>query len=114
MIGLAIAGMLAAAVEGPIPRSNLKALIGPADYPASLAGRPRPGPVSVLLTVGPNGRVTRCDILRASGAAALDAATCRLLVSRSRFTPASDADGRPTQGGMSATILWPAPAGSKD
>jgi protein TonB len=113
MIVLMMAGMLAAAVEGPIPKGNLKALISPADYPASLAGRPKPGPVSVLLTVGPNGRVTRCDILRSSGAAALDAATCRLLASRSRFIPASDAGGRPTTGGMSATILWPAPAGAK-
>ncbi|MEA3033565.1 MAG: periplasmic protein TonB [Sphingomonadales bacterium] len=113
MIGLAIAAMLAAApVDGPIPKGNLKALIVPDDYPASLARqRPPPGPVSVLLTVGPNGRVVHCAMLRSSGAGALDAATCRLLVARARFTPAHDAKGGTTEGGMAVTIAWPRPKG---
>src|SRR3954465_8483956 len=111
MIGLAIAAMAVAAVDGPLPHGNLKARIVPADYPASLAGKPTPGPVSVLLTVGPNGRVFRCAILRSSGAAALDAATCRLLVSRARFAPAHDAKGGTTEGGMAVTIAWPRPKG---
>ena len=111
MIGLAIAAMAAAAVDGPIPKGNLKALIVPDDYPASLVGKPAPGPVSVLLTVGPNGRVVRCAILRSSGAAALDSATCRLMLSRARFAPAHDARGGTTEGGMAATIAWPRPKG---
>jgi protein TonB len=65
----------------------------------------------VLLTVGPNGRVTRCDVLRSSGAAALDAATCRLMVSRSHFEPAHDAKGGTTEGGIAITIAWPRPRG---
>jgi periplasmic protein TonB len=108
MIGLAIAAMAAAAVDGPIPKGNPKAMISPRDYPASLAGRPF-GPVSVLLTVGPNGRVVRCDVLRSSGAAALDAATCRLMASRARFEPAHDARGGATQGGIAITMAWPRP-----
>jgi TonB family protein len=111
MIGLAIAAMAAAAVDGPIPKGNPKALISPEDYPASLAGRPPAGPVSVLLTVGPIGRVVRCDVLRSSGAAALDAATCRLMVSRARFEPAHDAKGGATQGGIAITMAWPRPKG---
>src|SRR3954463_4912153 len=111
MIGLAIAAMAAAPVDGPIPKGNLKALIVADDYPASLVGKPAPGPVSVLLTVGPNGRVNRCAILRSSGAGALDAATCRLMVSRARFAPAHDAKGGTTEGGMAATIVWPRPKG---
>ncbi|MEA3063179.1 MAG: periplasmic protein TonB [Sphingomonadales bacterium] len=112
MMGFAIAGMLAAApVDGPIPKANLKALISPEDYPASLVGHRPSGPVSVLLTVGPNGRVSRCDILRSSGAAALDSATCRLMVSRARFVPAHDARGGTVEGGMAATIAWPRPKG---
>jgi len=110
MIGLAIAAMAAAAVEGPTPKANPKALISAEDYPASLAGR-RFGPVSVLLTVGPNGRVLRCDVLRSSGAAALDAATCRLMVSRARFVPAHDAKGGTTEGGIAITMAWPRPKG---
>jgi TonB family protein len=112
MIGLAIVAMAAAApVDGPVPKANPKALISAEDYPASLAGRPPPGPVSVLLTVGPNGRVARCDVLRSSGAAALDAATCRLMISRSRFVPAHDAKGGTTQGGIAITMAWPRPRG---
>lgn len=106
MIVLAIAALAAAAVDGPIPKANLKALISPDDYPASLVGKPTPGPVSVLLTVGPNGRIVRCDILRSSGAAALDSATCRLMVSRARFEPAHDAKGDTVEAAMAATIAW--------
>jgi len=112
MIGLAIAAMLAAApVDGPTPKYDLKALIRPEDYPASLVGRRPAGPVSVLLSVGPNGRVSQCSILRSSGASLLDAATCRLLVSRARFDPAHDARGAAVEAGLAATIVWPGPKG---
>src|SRR3954468_2965512 len=111
MIGLVMAGMLGAAVQGPIPRVGYEALISPEDYPASLIGGPLPGPVSVRLAVAANGRVAGCGIVQSSGAAALDVATCRLLVSRARFIPARDADGNPVAGVASAIIAWPAPAG---
>jgi protein TonB len=112
MIGLAIAGMLAAApVDGPIPKADPKALISPEDYPAGLIGHRPPGPVSVLLTVAPTGRVLRCDVLRSSGAALLDAATCRLMVSRARFVPAHDSKGATVEGGIAITMAWPRPKG---
>jgi protein TonB len=111
MIVLAIAAMAAAAVDGPIPKANPKALISAEDYPASLVRQPPSGPVSVLLTVGPNGRVARCDILRSSGAALLDRATCRLMTSRARFVPAHDAKGGTVQGGIAITMAWPRPRG---
>ncbi|MEA3037533.1 MAG: periplasmic protein TonB [Sphingomonadales bacterium] len=111
MIGLVIAGMAAAAVDGPLPKGSLKGLISSEDYPASLVGQRPAGPVSVLLTVAPTGHVTRCDILRSSGVAVLDAATCRLMVRRASFEPAHDAKGGPVEGGMAATIVWPRPKG---
>jgi TonB family protein len=112
MIGLAIAVVLAAApVDGPMPKADPKTLISPEDYPASLVGHRPLGPVSVLLTVAPTGRVLRCDILRSSGAALLDAATCRLMVSRARFVPAHDAKGGTVEGGIAETIVWPRPRG---
>jgi protein TonB len=112
MIGLMVAGMLGAAVQGPMPRASYETLFGPADYPTSLVGGPSPGPVTVRLAVAANGRVAGCAIVQSSGAAALDTATCRLLISRARFIPARDADGNPTAGEASATLAWTAPAGS--
>jgi protein TonB len=112
MIGLMVAAMLGAAVQGPMPRADYGTLFGPADYPTSLVGGPSPGPVTVRLAVAANGRAAGCVIVKSSGAAALDVATCRLLISRARFIPARDADGNPTEGEASATLVWTAPAGS--
>jgi protein TonB len=50
--------------------------------------------------------VTNCSVTSSSGSSALDAATCRLLTSRARFTPARDSSGNPTTDTVSARIVW--------
>ena len=57
------------------PKASLSSLFSKDDYPASaLAGREQ-GRVDVLLQVGSNGRVNRCEIARSSGFATIDATT---------------------------------------
>jgi TonB family protein len=65
------------------------------DYPAAAQKKGEEGTVQVELTVGTDGRVTGCKILRSSNSANLDTATCKILTLRARFTPARDSKGRP-------------------
>jgi protein TonB len=95
--------------DGPHPRASLGAVISKDDYPAALLGTGAHGRTGVRLEVAPNGRVTRCSIVQSSGIALLDAATCRLLSSRSRFTPARDSAGMPVAGVYTGAIDWSAP-----
>lgn len=87
-------------------RAALPALIGDTDYPASALRAGEQGTVRFTLEVGPYGRVTNCTVTESSGSAALDAATCRLMRTRARFTPARDSAGNPTGDSHDGRITW--------
>jgi protein TonB len=74
---------------------EMRTLFSADDYPAEAQRRGEEGTVQAELAVDSSGRVTACTILRSSGSASLDSATCRVLQRRARFTPARDADGNP-------------------
>jgi TonB family protein len=103
-----------AAPASPPPRAtvapgrtpDLQALIGPDDYPEPARSLGEQGRVSFILDVGADGRVTRCTISYSSGSASLDSATCRLMRSRGRFTPARDANGDPATSRIDSEVLW--------
>ena len=84
---------------------SLQGLISSDDYPPSALDNNEQGSVQVTLTIGPSGRVTGCS---PSGGASstLKSATCRLLTSRARFSPAQDANGNPITSSYSQTIVW--------
>ena len=83
--------------------------VSAADYPPSaIAGR-QEGRVRMDLTIGPDGRVRACTIIRSSGSAALDATSCRLLTRRARFIPARDSHGMPATGHLPEEIVWRLP-----
>jgi protein TonB len=84
---------------------SLQGLISSDDYPPSALDNNEQGSVQVTLTIGSSGRVTGCS---PSGGASstLKSATCRLLTSRARFSPAQDANGNPTTSSYSQTIVW--------
>src|SRR5881628_792340 len=84
---------------------SLQGLISGDDYPPSALDNNEQGSVQVSLTIGPNGRVTGCSP-SGSASATLKSATCRLLTSRARFSPAQDANGNPTTSSYSQTIVW--------
>ena len=85
---------------------NLQGLFSGDDYPASALDNEEQGTVGVQLAIGPNGRVTGCNVTASSGSRTLDAATCRILRSRARFTPATDSSGNATTGSFSQRITW--------
>lgn len=97
----------AANASEPLPRAPLQNFVTAEDIPQGI-DRTAARAVGVSLTIGADGRVTECRVTASSGNATLDATTCRLLRSRSRFTPARDAAGVATAGTTTGSIDWPA------
>ncbi len=65
-----------------------------ADLPRALWDAHAAGTVTYRATIGTNGRLSDCRVIRTSGNAALDAATCTLALRHVRFRPARDENGR--------------------
>lgn len=91
------------------PRANLSSLVSTEDYPVAALRAGEQGTVQVKLAVGTNGRVTNCMVTSTSGSSALDSATCRLLTSRARFTPARDSAGSPVAAEVIHRQSWRLP-----
>jgi protein TonB len=91
-------------------RANLNSYFSADDYPAAALRGNDQGTTGFSLTIGPSGRVEACSVTSSSGSAALDQATCRILRSRARYTPARDQNGNPTSGRDSGRVTWRLPA----
>ncbi|UUR09227.1 energy transducer TonB [Sphingomonas glaciei] len=96
-------------LSGSRARANLASYVTSSDYPADAIRARQEGTTWFKLTIGPDGRITDCLIEKSSGSASLDAATCRIMRSRARFTPALDSARKPTSDTMSARISWRLP-----
>src|SRR3954465_1834922 len=96
-------------VEPAKARANLASYVSDADYPDSALRAEEQGTTGFHLDIGPDGRVTGCTVTSSSGSSALDSATCRIMKSRARFTPAHDATGKPVGDTASSRIRWVLP-----
>jgi len=96
-------------VEPARARANLQSYFSTDDYPSAAQRNNEEGTASFSLTVGPDGRVQACSITSSSGSSSLDAATCRILRSRARFTPARNNTGQPTTDTVRNRIRWVLP-----
>lgn len=96
-------------VEPARARGNLTSLFSTDDYPPAAIRSEEQGTVRVSLTISPQGRVVGCNVTSSSGSNALDNATCRIIRSRARYTPARDSNNQPTEGTDTATIRWVLP-----
>ncbi|MDP9415125.1 MAG: TonB family protein [Pseudomonadota bacterium] len=76
------------------------------DYPRRAMRAGAEGIVSVLFTVGTDGRAGGCRVTRSSGNADLDRTTCRLIEQRFRYKPATDAEGKPVPELITKTYEW--------
>jgi protein TonB len=93
-------------VEPARARANLGSYVTNDDYPPSALAAGQEGRTSFRLDVGPDGRVSNCTVTGSSGSSALDAAICRIMRSRARFTPAHDSSGNAVADSVSASIVW--------
>jgi len=87
----------------------IAAYFAAADYPPSALSAGERGIAYFRLVIDPNGRVAGCTITASSGSAALDSATCRIVRSRARFTPALDLTGQPASDSYADRIRWVLP-----
>jgi protein TonB len=88
-------------------KGDLRSLFSADDYPASAVAAGAEGTVRASLTIGPDGRVTGCNVTQSSGNGALDSATCNILRRRAKFTPARDSNGNSTSDTVSTpSIVW--------
>ena len=85
------------AVPAPAPRiqparakTDLNRYFSNDDYPEAALRSEEQGTVRASLQVGANGRVTGCTVTQSSGSSALDRATCSIIRSRARYSPATD------------------------
>jgi len=88
------------------PPRHVKGRIKDRDYPEAAKAVGAQGAVQVRYTVEVNGRATNCRVLRSSGNAAIDEATCRLIQERFRFKPARDERGRPFAADLVERHSW--------
>ena len=58
------------------------------------------------MLVAPDGTVDKCTVILSSRHADLDAATCRIVQRRARFSPSKDASGKPAYGIYDNAITW--------
>ena len=93
----------------PVPKGNPSNWANTNDYPSRALQQEREGVTRFRVTVGPNGRVTDCQVASSSGHSDLDMATCTNVTRRARFDPALDGNGQPTTGTYAQSIRWQIP-----
>ncbi len=83
--------------------------ISTADYRPSWVRRDWAGRVGFVLSLDANGKVRDCRVTTSSGHAQMDAATCRLVQQRARFTAARDSSGAKVAGDYRNSVVWRLP-----
>ena len=84
------------AVSASPARGDVRTVFSNDDYPASAIAANAEGTAQAQLTIGPDGRVTGCNLIRSTGNNALDSTTCNILRRRVKFSPAKDTNGNAT------------------
>ena len=114
---LLLLGSAAAALPKPpwdVPKSDwggAEPLNGPwmtvDDYPIESIKDDEQGYVTVEFTIGTDGKLADCRVVRPSGYRRLDVIPCNILTRRARFKPAIDVHGqrRPTRG-TTSMLFW--------
>jgi len=100
--------------RGPTPVGSPGDWVAEDDYPMVALRDEIEGRVGFVLGVGPDGVPTSCTVETSSYSEALDTQTCKLLMERARFHPATDPQGRPVQGRYRSTVRWTIPEGEPE
>lgn len=75
------------------------------DYPDASRRAEEVGVTRVSYTVDPSGKVSACSVTQSSGSPRLDDATCKIIMRRFRFNPATR-DGQPVSETKSQPVRW--------
>ena len=75
------------------------------DFPDASRRAEEAGVTRVSYTVDVDGKVSACTVTQSSGFPRLDDATCKIIMRRFRFNPATR-DGRPVQETKTQPVRW--------
>jgi len=92
-----------------VPRRPRSTWVTAEDYPDAALRAEEQGSVTVKLAIDRSGEVASCDVVRSSGSATLDSATCRTVRRRARYQPAVDGAGQPIAAVDNHTVRWSLP-----
>ena len=95
--------------KGAVPKGNPGNWATSNDYPARALREEREGTTGFRVSVGPDGRVSDCQVTSSSGSPDLDEAACANIRRRARFNPATDGEGQPTTGSYANRVRWVIP-----
>jgi periplasmic protein TonB len=85
--------------------------VTPDDYPAQALSRGEQGRVTVDVAFDAYGVPYHCTVVRSSGHADLDAATCRAIASKALTAKVYGSDGRAIASDRTLTFRWTIPQG---
>ena len=88
------------------PPIHIAGALSDADYKRSGLPRGAGGTVVIAFRVRSDGGVDRCSVVRSSGYATIDTATCRLVEQRFRFRPARDTSGHAIDYTLRTDFTW--------
>lgn len=95
--------------SGLKPRGSPGEWVTPDDYPPAALRNEEAGRTGFRLDVGADGKATNCTVTSSSGHPDLDDTACKLLIRRSRFTPAKDTAGNGMAATFNSTVVWQIP-----
>lgn len=75
------------------------------EYPKSAVMRGSTGQTSIVASIGADGRVNACRVLKTAGNPELDKAACEI-VRRRKYVPAKDHTGNPIEAPNFTSVLW--------
>ena len=75
------------------------------DYPDASRRAEEQGVARASFTIDPTGKVSACTVTQSSGSSRLDEATCKIIMRRWRFNPATR-DGEPVSETKSQPVRW--------
>lgn len=75
------------------------------DYPDASRRAEEQGVTRVSYTIDPTGKVVACSVTQSSGSPRLDEATCKIIIRRFRFNPATR-DGQPVSDTKTQPVRW--------
>lgn len=90
----------------PATARNVSEWLSSDDYLLRAAGTEKSGVTEADILIDPAGKAQTCAVAVSSGSSDLDVRTCAAAIQRGRFTPAMDADGRPTYGVYRFRAIW--------
>lgn len=116
MAGMAIVGAATPALSKEVPQTarpvaplDIGDWLGPDDYPPGAIFAGEQGRVVVIVSIDATGHPTACSTDVSIGAPALEKGTCDLVLSKGKFEPARDKEGRAIASRYMLPVRWKLP-----